>query len=173
MVKRSSSTSKKISKFLPATVVGFGLCAAMSLPARAEDFVYNGNFCTPMRADANKFEYYAQWGVANASNTPATVQCPFIHRFTHSSVPVNRVVVTLFDRHPQENVTCTLYGLGLEGSIVWQVSRSSSGSGTQHQMITLTPPQQGVAGINMLCTLPGLGDNSWESHVTSYWVSTP
>ncbi len=173
MVKSSSSTSKKIFKFLSVTAVGFGLCTAMSSPARAEDFVYNGNFCTPILGDANKLQYYAQWGVSNVSNTLATVQCPFIHRFTHSSVPVNRVVVTLYDRHSQENVTCTLYGLGLEGSILWQVSQSSSGSGTQHKFMELKPPQQGVAGINMVCTLPRLGENLGQSHIASYWVSTP
>ena len=174
MVKySSSSTAQKTFRLLPGVVISIGLCAAVSLPALADDQVYHGNFCTPVRADTNKIEHGHQYGVHNVSSSTATVQCPFIHPFTHSSVSVNNVWVTVYDRNPNTNVSCTLYGVALHGERIWQVSASSTGSSSTHRFLQLTPPQnQGVHTMNMTCTIPGISNNNL-SHIATYWISRP
>jgi hypothetical protein len=166
-----SCITKKKSKLLSAFLINLGFCA-VSLPVLADDLIYNGNFCTPVRADINKVEHGSNYGVHNVSNSTATVQCPFIHPITHSGVAVNKVWVTVYDRNPSTNVSCTLYGVGLEGSIVWQASKSSSGSGTTHQFLEISPQTQGVYSINMKCTIPA-AYNGNLSHISTYWIRRP
>ncbi len=173
MVQHNSFfTFKKISKLLSAIFVNAGFCLG-SLPVLADSVVYHGNFCTPIRADINKIERSPSAAVLNLSTSTATIQCPFTHPYNFSGVRVNKVVVAVLDRNYDNNVTCTLYGTYLEGSVVWQASASSSGSNPGVQYLEITPPQsKGAYGLNMECTIPGTY-NSQVSYVTAYWINRP
>lgn len=170
MVLCSFFASKKMSKLLPAALMGLGLSAVVSLPAMAADVIYQGNFCSPNRTSVSLIER-GQYGVHNTSSTStASVQCPFTLPFD-ASLRVKNVYVTIYDRNPNANVSCTLTGVGLEGSTIWSVTAASSGSGATHQFLTLTPPSAFVATMNMSCSIPP-STNSGVSHVTTYRVVT-
>ncbi len=172
MVKYSCSTSKKMSKLLPVTLIGMGLSAAVSLPALASDVMYHGNFCAPNRDHINRIERN-QWGVYNTStSTTAFVQCPFNLPF-NASLRVNSVLVTVYDRNPSGDVSCTLTGVSLEGNTLWSSTRSSSGSQVGHQFLSFQPPSTFTHTMNMSCSMPP-ATNSGASHVTTYrMITTP
>lgn len=170
MVKCSFSTSKKMSKLVPVALMGVGLSAAASLPALANDVMYHGNFCSPNRSYINTIERN-QWGVHNSStSSTATVQCPFDLPF-NASLRVNSVWVTVYDRNPNQDVSCTLIGVGLEGNTLWTRTSSSNGSGAAHQFLSFSPPNTFTPSMNMVCSLPP-ATNSGVSHVTTYRVIT-
>ncbi len=170
MVKSSFSTLKEMSKLLPVVLMGVGLSIAVSLPALASDEIYHGNFCVPNQGDINRIQRN-QYGVHNTSSSnTAFVQCPFNLPF-NGTLRVSSVYVTVYDRHPSQDVTCTLIGVGLEGSTLWSRSASSSGSSASHTFLSFSPPNQFVATMNMTCSLPPI-TNSGVSHVTTYRVIT-
>ncbi len=170
MVKCSFSTSNKMSKLLAVTLMGAGLSAAVSLPALAGDEIYHANFCAPNRSYVNTIERN-QWGVYNTSNTStAYVQCPFNLPF-NGSLRVNSVWLTVYDRNPTTNVSCTLTGVGLEGNTIWTRTSSSSGSQALHQFLSFSPPSTFIATMNMACSIPAV-TGSGASHVTTYRVIT-
>lgn len=149
-------------------LLGTGICASVSLPAQAADVMYHGNFCNPVRADIGKIEHGSQYGVHNESATTATVQCPFNPTFFSK---INRVDVLVYDRNPNTNVVCTLYGVDFAGTALWQISKSSSGSSAFWQNLVFQPNQIAHT-VNMRCSIPGV-TNSGYSHVTTYRVMTP
>jgi hypothetical protein len=162
----------KIFRLLYSTAIGMGLLTAFSSSAQADDILYHGNFCTPMLTDINKIDHGSLYGVHNVSSSTGRVQCPFNNNYS-GTYRVNDVWVTVYDRNPSTNVSCTLYGVGLDGNIIWQVSGSSSGSSALHQFIRLRPPQSGLLGtMNMTCSIPGV-TNAGLSHVTTYRLMTP
>lgn len=170
MVRSSCSTLKKMSKLPPVVLMGVGLSIAVSLPALASDVIYHGNFCVPNQSDVSRIQRN-QWGVHNTSSSnTASVQCPFNLPYS-ASLRVNNVYVTVYDRNPSLNVSCTLTGVGLEGNTVWSRSSSSSGSSTTHQFLSFSPPSMFVATMNMTCSIPPTTSPEF-SHVTTYRVIT-
>jgi hypothetical protein len=162
----------KMFRLLYSTLLGMGFFAAFSSSAQAADILYHGNFCTPVLSDINKIEHGSLYGVHNVSSSTGRVQCPFNNNFS-GTYRVNDVWVTVYDRNPSTNVSCTLYGVALNGNVIWQVSGSSSGSGALNQFIRLRPPQSGLLGtMNMTCSIPGVTSNGL-SHVTTYRLITP
>jgi len=165
-------TFKKTSKLLSAIFINAGFCLG-SLPVLADSVVYHGNFCTPLTADINKIQRSESFAILNTSTSTAKVECPFTHPYSATGVRVNKVGVTVYDRNYDSDVTCTLYGTYLQGSVVWQASASSSGSNPGDQFLEIVPPQnQGVHGLNMECTIPG-AYNGQASYVTTYWITRP
>ncbi len=170
MVKCSFSTSKTTSKLLAVALLSVGITSAVSLPANAADVIYHGNFCAPNRSYVNTIERN-QYGVHNtSSSSAATVQCPFYLPF-NASLRVNSVYVTVYDRNPSTNVSCTLTGVGLEGNTIWSSTKSSNGSGATHQFLSFSPPSAFVATMNMSCSIPA-STSSGVSHITTYRVIT-
>jgi hypothetical protein len=162
----------KTFRLLYSTLIGMGVCAAVSSSAQAGDVLYHGNFCTPVLSDINKIEHGSPYGVHNVSSSTAQVQCPFNNNFS-GTYSVNDVWVTVYDRNSSTNVSCTLYGVALDGNIIWQTSGSSSGSSAPAQFIRLHPPQGGLLGtMNMRCSIPGVTSSGF-SHVTTYRLITP
>ncbi len=172
MAKISFSTLKKMSKALPVALMGVGLSLAVSLPALAGDEIYHGNFCVPNQGDVGKIQRN-QYGVHNtSSSTAAIVQCPFNLPF-NASLRVTGVYLTVYDRNPNLNVSCTLVGVGLEGNTVWSRTASTSGSSASHTFLSLIPPSQFIATMNMTCSVPP-STASGVSHVTTYRaITTP
>ena len=162
----------KIFRLLYSTLISMGLCAAVSSSAQAGDILYHGNFCTPVLSDINKIEHDSIYGVYNVSSSTAQVQCPFSNDF-NGAFSVSDVDVTVYDSIPVADVSCTLYGVALDGNIIWQTSSSSSGSNASNQFIQLHPPSSGLLGtMNMRCSIPGVTNNGF-SHVTTYRLITP
>jgi hypothetical protein len=154
-----------------AAVWALGLCS-VAADARATDVVYGGNFCTPVIADLVFIEHNQQFGVHNVSTSTATVQCPFVNAFSGALI-ITEVDVTVYDRNPSADVSCTLRGIALDGTSVWEVTRSSTGSGPGHQLLVFRPNQRTLGTLNMTCAIPGV-TNSGLSHLTTYRViSTP
>jgi hypothetical protein len=170
MLKYSFSTSKTTSKLLAVAFLSVGITSVIALPANAADVMYHGNFCSPNRDFVNSIERN-QWGVMNTStSSSATVNCPFYLPF-NASLIVNSVYVTVYDRNPSTDVSCTLMGVGLEGSTIWSITKSSSGSGATHQLLGFSPPSSFIATMNMSCSIPA-STSSGFSHVTTYRVIT-
>lgn len=170
MVKSSFSTLKGISKLLPVALMGVGLGITVGLPAQASDEIYHGNFCVPNQGDINRIQR-DKWGVNNTSSSnTAIVQCPFNLPY-NANLRVNSVYVTVYDRNPNVNVSCTLTGVSLEGTTLWERSSSSSGSLASHQFLSFFPPNEFTTTMNMTCSIPPV-TNSGLSHVTTYRVIT-
>lgn len=151
-----------------ATVLGLGL---MGTGARAADIMYSGNFCHAALADLTRVEHAGQHGVHNVSGVTATVQCPFNPPFF---AKVEHVMVTVYDRHPSLNIDCTLRGLSLEGNVIWSETRSSAGSGPNHQFIVFDYGSgQTTHTLNMTCTLPPVFGGSLSHLVTYRVIHTP
>jgi hypothetical protein len=170
VVKYSCSTSKKISKLLPVAFIGMGLSAAFCSSALAADEMYHGNFCTPKRDHINRIERN-QHGVHNtSSSTTAVVECPFNIPF-RGNLKVNRVEVTVYDRHSSANVSCTLIGVAMDGNTLWTTTSSTSGSQQGHKFLIFEPNRDLLGALNMSCSLPPI-TNSGASHVTTYRIIT-
>lgn len=170
MARYSFSTSNKTSKLLAVAFLSVGIASAVSLPANAADVMYHGNFCSPTRSYVNSIERN-QWGVMNTStSSSATVNCPFYLPF-NASLRVNNVYVTVYDRHPNASVSCTLMGVDLAGNTLWTRSASSTGSGASHQFLSFSPPSSFTHTMNMSCSIPA-NTSSGFSHVTTYRVMT-
>lgn len=161
----------KTLRLLYSALVGVGLSATIGSPAQAGDVLYHGNFCVPVRSDINKIEHGPIYGVHNVSSSTATVQCPFNNNYS-GAFSVNDVWVTVYDRNLTTNVSCTLYGVALNGNIIWQTSASSSGSSASNQFLRLHPSQGKLLGtMNMTCSIPGVTSDGL-SHVTTYRLIT-
>jgi hypothetical protein len=169
MVKNSFSTLKEMFKLLPVVCIGVGVGISAGLPAQASDEIYHGNFCGPTQDDVTKIQRN-KWGVANVSSSTATVQCPFNLPYT-TDLRVNSVYVAVYDRDPNSNVSCTLYGVSTDGTTLWEISRSSNGSSSSAQFLSFSPPNEFIATMNMTCSLPPRIDLK-ASHVTTYRVIT-
>ena len=169
MVKYSCSTSKKMFKLIPVALIGMGLSATFCSSALATDELYHGNFCAPNRDHINRIERN-QYGVHNtSSSTTAVVQCPFNVPFV-GNLKINSVWVTVYDRNPNTNVSCTLMIVGLNGNIAWSNTKSSSGSQAGHQFLGFQPPNNSFLGtLNMSCSIPP-STNAGVSHVTTYRI---
>lgn len=174
MVKHSFSTSKIVSKLLPVAFLSVGLYAAASLPALAGDEMYHGNFCVPNQSDINKIGRN-QWGVRNTStSSSAVVECPFNLPF-NGSLRVNSVWVTVYDRSPSQNVSCTLIGVNESGTTLWSSTSSSTGSSAESMFLSFYPPNSFTHTMNMTCSLPpGINSGSGASHISTYrLITTP
>jgi hypothetical protein len=162
----------KTFKLLYSTLISMGLCAAFSSSAQAGDILYHGNFCTPIQSDINKIDHSPLYGVYNVSSSTAQVQCPFNNDF-NGAYSVEDVYVTVYDRSSTTDVSCTLYGVALDGNVIWQASGSSIGSSANNQFIRLHPPSSQLLGtMNMSCTIPE-STSAGVSHVTTYRLITP
>ncbi len=172
MVKYSCSTSKKMSKLVPVTLIGLGLSAGFCSSVLAADQLFHGNFCAPNRDHLSRIERN-QWGVHNtSSSTTAFVQCPFQAPF-RGDLKVNKVEAWVYDRNPSADVSCTLTGVGIDGATIWSITKSSSGSKEQSQFLSFQPNSNLVGTLNMSCSLPP-STNSGVSHITTYrLITTP
>jgi hypothetical protein len=173
-MKYSFSTSKIVSKLLPVACLSVGLYAAASLPALAADEMYHGNFCVPNQSDINKIDRN-QWGVRNTStSSSAVVQCPFNLPF-NANLRIDSVWVTVYDRGPNQDISCTLFGVDLAGTTLWSLTSASSGSSTGHQFLSFDPPNSFTHTINMTCSLPpGVNSGAGASHISTYrLITTP
>ncbi len=170
MEKSRFSILKKMCKQLPIALMGVGLGIAVVLPAQASDEIYHGNFCVPNQGHINRVER-SKWGVHNTSTTnTASVECPFNLPF-NASLRVSSVWLTIYDRNPSQNVSCTLTGVGLDGATIWQSSNSSSGSSASSAFLSFFPPNQFIATMNMTCSIPS-ATSSGFSHISTYRVIT-
>jgi hypothetical protein len=157
-------------KSLIFTLIGLGLCAAVSAPAQADDLMYHGNFCQPDQASVHKIERNPQVGVLNVSTSTAQVQCPFTNKFS-GNFSVKEVDVSVYDRNSATDITCTLYGVAIDGTLISQTSGTSRGSSIPFQLIVLRPSQGLVLGtMNMTCSIPGATNDF--SYVTTYRLIT-
>ncbi|MEO8891458.1 MAG: hypothetical protein ABI417_07980, partial [Coleofasciculaceae cyanobacterium] len=110
-------------KLLTLALLGMGFITTMTLPVLAADVIYHGNYCSPNKNSVNLIER-GQFGLNNTSIlASAFIQCPFNLPFD-VNLRVTGVYVTVYDRHPALNVTCTLLGVGLDGSTLWSQTTS-------------------------------------------------
>jgi hypothetical protein len=172
MVKNSFFTLNKMFKRLPMILMGVGLGIIVGLPAKASDEIYHGNFCDPINADLNKIQRN-KWGINNiSSSNSATVQCPFNLPYT-TDLRVNSVYVAVYDRDPNLNVSCTLTGVSLDGTTLWERSSSSNGSSSAAQYLSFSPPNQFIATMNMTCSIPPVIDSRYSLVSTYRVITTP
>jgi hypothetical protein len=153
---------------ISAVILAPMLCISTS--TRAADVMYGGNFCTPVLNDLDKIEHGNQFGVHNVAPSPATVQCPFVIAFS-GALTVKEIDVTVYDRDPSSNVTCTVRGLAIDGALIWSRTRSSGGSGAPAQFIVFRPNLATLGTLNMTCTIPG-ATSQGLSHLTTYRLIT-
>jgi hypothetical protein len=147
-----------------------GLCS-ITANASAADVMFGGNFCTPTINSQLSVEQ-TRWGVHNNSNVIATVECPFVMPF-RGDLSIAEVDVTVYDRHPNLNVTCTLRGIAIDGELIWSMVQSSQSSGQAAQFLVFQVNRSVLGTLQMTCTIPG-ATASGVSHVTTYRViSTP
>lgn len=76
------------------------------------------------------------------------------------------------DRHPTENISCSLYARFRNGNTVFSSSVSTSGTGDQDiaNGLTFNPGASSRARITLLCFVPGLAPNGDPSGIVDLHV---
>src|SRR5262245_46738309 len=117
--------SKSLRETAVVKILGYtlGIFFALASSGYADETLYHGSFCNPNQGAGEA--HYSQYGVDNASpDSTLTVNCAGIIPGTvaannetpgvgcsppSASCPdLLRVVVTVLDRNPSQNVSCTL-----------------------------------------------------------------
>jgi hypothetical protein len=175
--------SKSLVLLSMAKMLGFALelFFAFASSGYAADVLYHASFCNPTTPDDGTRAGYDQFGVNNRSvfipfflsGASLSVNCGGVLAFSGIG-DIQQVFVTVYDRHPSQNVVCTLRTVDLEGTAFTTQTQSSSGSSPNAQTLAFMP--QGntpVSTINLQCTIPPTTIDG-VSHVTTYRViSTP
>jgi hypothetical protein len=87
----------------------------------------------------------------------------------HIFATIDTWTVYVYDRHPSQDVVCTLQPVDVSGVPIGEpLSASSSGSEANVQVLTLEPFRSAPT-ISLRCTLPP-GTSSGYSHLTTYRV---
>jgi hypothetical protein len=152
-------------------VAAFGLFLACASGGHAGDVNYHGSLCNPATFASVNNIGYSQFGAHNESRlSPALVHCGGVHDPLN---PITAVTVTVYDRHPAEEVTCTLVLVDLFGGTLFTETQSSVRAQSSFQQLEFSP---GVAAatITLQCSIPQISPVSNEvSHLTTYTVTTP
>jgi len=108
----------------------------------------------------------------NTGSTRADIECPI----TTNSCDVidNGSVVTVKDRHSQQNVECTLFDVKLSGSqfLILTEGKASSGNSANWQKLNYTlelTPNQFDQHLFMSCFIPPVG--SGNSYLGNYMIA--
>jgi hypothetical protein len=129
---------------------------------------FNGNFCQPNKASVDRLERHPNYGVYNSSTTDhANVECPVRVPLLNRGFGGGKVVV--YDRSSTFDVSCTLYGLGADGTILWTNIQHSNGSGAASQTLTFSSQMTGFEQLNIECSIPPSQGGS-VSHIEMYQV---
>ena len=150
----------------------FAILAIGLLPlteAIAADRMLGGTFCQPR--DATDDVEYDHFGVVNVGAAVANVECPFWLPF-QGNMTVRGVDITVYDRHPSVNVSCTVQIITIEGNVSASRTVTTSGSGAFHKfLITNFNGAQALGTLHMSCTIPP-NNGSGFSHLTTYRLRT-
>lgn len=161
-------------KLLAAALPIIGLALASS-PAFARVVAVSGNACTPANTDVN-CAAPGQWGIGNTCSVPITVVCPLsLSTPTGGSVPVSGITFSAFDRHPQDNVSCTFHMTDESGTDAFTPSvASTSGYGASVFTKSFSFSAFSANGSPMWasCTIPGFDSTNGYSHLVTFKVTT-
>jgi hypothetical protein len=153
--------------------VSFTLCLLVGVctfgAAHAADGMVSGVLCNPINGSVVD---YGQYGVHNPSaSATATVECALPMGLPGSPAPTS-VVVTVYDRNPTTDVSCTLTELGFGGDVIWTAAKSSSSTSSGSQSLSFTPPASSFANHawRVRCSLPPSSGGLF-SHVTTLKVA--
>lgn len=142
----------------------------LSAGAMAKDVLFAGSFCQPADNIKNALRYGRYGPHSAATQGGDSVECPFLLDYS-GSLTVQTVTVTVYDRNPSADVSCTVYGIGLDGNVGWSTRLSSSGSKGGPYFLRATVNRLTIGTLHMTCTIPP-ATSSGVSHVTSYRVIT-
>ena len=168
MKSKSLTSIARISRF------ALGLFFAFASSGYAADVLYHASLCNPIPSQVGQ-ALYDQWGVANGSASQSLViNCGAGVSFSAIGV-IEEVDVVVYDRHPSQNVSCTLRTVRLDGTASTTSFDSSSGSFGPSQFLVLEPLGSTILTTTHLqCTIPPWSPTGGFSHVTTYRViSTP
>lgn len=145
------------------------ICCLLSTGAVAADRMFAGSYCQP-RVATDDVEY-DHFGVVNVGAAAAAVECPFWLPF-QGGLTVKGVDITVYDRHPSANVSCTVQIIAIEGNVVHSRTVSTSGSGALHKFLIANFNNASALGtLHMSCTIPPNSGGNF-SHVTTYRLRT-
>jgi hypothetical protein len=165
-----------LQKRTAAKILGFALglfVVAFTSSGFAGDVLYHASLCNPSTPTGQA--HYDQVGVANlSSSSPLSVNCGGVVPFNGNN-EIEKVYVQVYDRHPSQDVVCTLRTVGFDGTVFTTNSDFSFGSSLISQTLLLEPfGNTSLGTINLQCTIPPVAPSQPPSHVTSYRViSTP
>lgn len=155
---------------LAAVSAGMIFLCSRPIGANAADVMYAASFCKAP-VDFQDVIDYNFFGVHNLSADPAVVECPFVIPFSGALI-VKEVDVTVYDRHPSANVSCTVRGIAIDGKVAWTGTKASSGSGASAQFLVFKPNKATLGTLHMSCSIPGNNPSLGVSHVTTYRLIT-
>jgi hypothetical protein len=152
-------------------LAALGLFLACASSGHAGDVNYHGSLCNPVALNNVTIVGYSQWGAHNASRfSPALVLCGGAH---DPLSLITAVTVTVYDRHPTEEVTCTLVLVDLSGVALFTETQSSTRAQSVSQQLEFSPGMT-ASTIALQCSIPPVAPLSGElSIVTTYTVTTP
>jgi len=152
-------------------LAALGLFFACATGSYAGDVNYHGSLCNPETLASVSNVGYSQFGIHNLSRlSPAVVHCGGVH---DPLSPITAVTVTVYDRHPLADVSCTLVLIDLFGGTLFTDTQLSVRAQSSFQQLEFLPGMA-AATIVLQCSIPPLAPNSGEaSHVTTYSVTTP
>ena len=124
---------------------------------------HSGSLCNANAADAPSI-VYTQFGVHNISSVARAVVCGGVTDGT-----VTSVTITVYDRDPAADVSCTVLLEDAAGGAVFATTLASSGFSSAP--ITLSTGLPAFAGfIELQCSIPPANATNGVSHVTSYSI---
>jgi hypothetical protein len=162
-------------RFVATTLLGLGLLLSASRAhATQTTYAFTGVSCTTMpNADATPSgtAVYTQFGVHNSSGSnKLTVGCSL--SFTSQQL-FTQLDMTVYDRNPNSDISCTLNGVDTNGNVVagFPITRNSSGSGAASMPLSFTGQSSQLFGANLICVIPpaSLGN---LSHIATYRLKT-
>ncbi len=159
---------------LKTAIATAALLVAASAPALAVNISpVNGNSCQPT-AQSRASVDVSEWGVQNNStSTSARVHCPIVYSLQKNAPYV--VAVDVYDRHPTENIVCTLRGQESDGrTVLTRIGYSSgggAGGGVQKIVLALDNSPSRPVYYSLQCELPK-AVSGWVSHIASITAIT-
>lgn len=171
VVSRSSPGhgTKVLRRSLALACTAGAIFCSLSTGAFAADLLFAGSYCQPRVPDDNV--QYNRFGVTANGDDTANVECPFWLPF-QGGLTVRGVDLTFYDRHPSQDVECTVRIIALEGSVSASRTVSSSGSSAIHQFRVANFSNSPALGtLHMTCSIPPNVGGAF-SHVTTYRLRT-
>jgi hypothetical protein len=163
-----------LAPFLPRALAAAALTLGLAGAAHAEDTkVYPATMCLASGGDQGAL-HHGETSVANQSAAAAvTAICPLVR--DNVTLPWERLVVAVFDRHSTQDICCKAQAndpYGFNGSSSAWIC--SSGTGTQNLSFdALAPGTEPLGPYSVLCQIPAKEAGTPASLITSYRLLEP
>jgi hypothetical protein len=135
--------------------------------ARSTMEFHHAALCTQKNYQGSTELSYSQYGVQNDSLVgPRIVSCGSQLRSDINT----RVDIQVYDRHPSQEVHCTVSLMGAADELIFASSTNSTGFGAAAQLISVNIPSVASPFVTVDCSIPPNFPGNGLSHVVLWNV---